>query len=131
MPFLDFLSQPMGGYAGGSPGMQGPTPTGQPLGSPQGLSYGDLMKTALAASSSPSAKNIGSLVPGTSVQQQGMNALTSSTTPVTPPAQSPSTSPQPLDAAQKQDQWMKNGTGNQLMGLITQFFGSMLGIPGV
>jgi hypothetical protein len=126
MAFLDFLSQPMGGYTGGSPGMQGPTPTGQPLGSPQGLSYGDLMKTALSASSSPSAKNIASYVPGTSVQQQGMQALTGQTSP-TPQ----STLPEPMDAAQKQDQWMKNGTGNQLMGMITQFFGSMLGIPGV
>jgi hypothetical protein len=129
MAFFDFLQQPMGGY-GSTAGLQGPTPTGATLdttrGPAQGLSYGDLMKTALSASSSPSAKNIASFVPGTSVQQQGMQALTGQ-----PPQTPQSTLPEPMDAAQKQDQWMKNGTGNQLMGMITQFFGSMLGIPGV
>lgn len=62
MAFFDFLSQPIGGYSGGDPSMQGPTPSGESLGTPQGITWGQLIGAAMQYSNSPAGRGFGSLL---------------------------------------------------------------------
>ena len=106
MAFFDFLTQPLGGYTGGQAGMQGPTQTGQSLGTPQGPTWGNILQAALAQSQSPTTKGLASLIPN----QPGQTPLFQLPKSSLPDANDPT----------------KGGTGNAILGLATNFLGGLL-----